>query len=299
MKTLLITGFDGFTGRYLADQARLGGYQVVGTVHRHSVGSQTKDALRTCDLTDANAVLDLIQDVQPDAVAHFAAISFVAHGDVESVYLTNILGTRNLLQALAGLVKKPEIVLVASSANIYGNTTGGSLDESAFPMPANDYAVSKLAMEYMAKLYVEQLPITLVRPFNYTGVGQSDKFLLPKIVSHIRKRAPVIELGNLNVARDFSDVRAVAAYYLKLLQYPQPSGSIFNVCSGKAYTLNEILNLAQSISGHDFEVQVNPAFVRANEVKILVGNKDKLDAAVGSVPAISIEETLRWMIEAP
>jgi nucleoside-diphosphate-sugar epimerase len=299
MKTLLITGLDGFTGLYLAEQARLGGYRVVGTSHHHADPTKFEDECHVCDLTNAKEVGSLMQVVRPDAVAHLAAISFVAHGDVEAVYRTNILGTRNLLQALAGLIKKPETVLVASSANVYGNTTGGSLDESALPSPANDYAVSKLAMEYMAKLYTEQLPITLVRPFNYTGVGQSDKFLLPKIVSHIRKKAPVIELGNLNVARDFSDVRAVTAYYMKLLQNPQPSGSVFNVCSGKAHTLNDILNLARSISGHEFEVQVNPAFVRANEVKILVGNKDKLDAAVGMIPAISIEETLRWMIEAP
>jgi nucleoside-diphosphate-sugar epimerase len=299
MKTLLITGLDGFTGQYLAEQARMAGYRVVGTSHHHADPTKFEDECHACDLTNAKEVGSLMQVVQPDAVAHLAAISFVAHGDVEAVYRTNILGTRNLLQALAGLIKKPEIVLVASSANIYGNTTGGSLDESALPSPANDYAVSKLAMEYMAKLYTEQLPITLVRPFNYTGVGQSDKFLLPKIVSHIRKKAPVIELGNLNVARDFSDVRAVTSYYMKLLQNPQPSGSVFNVCSGKAHTLNDILNLARSISGHEFQVQVNPAFVRANEVKILVGNKDKLDAAVGSVSAISIEETLRWMIEAP
>ena len=299
MKTLLITGLDGFTGQYLAEQAQMAGYRVVGTSHHHADPTKFEDECHACDLTNAKEVGSLMQVVQPDAVAHLAAISFVAHGDVEAVYRTNILGTRNLLQALAGLIKKPEIVLVASSANIYGNTTGGSLDESALPSPANDYAVSKLAMEYMAKLYTEQLPITLVRPFNYTGVGQSDKFLLPKIVSHIRKKAPVIELGNLNVARDFSDVRAVTSYYMKLLQNPQPSGSVFNVCSGKAHTLNDILNLARSISGHEFQVQVNPAFVRANEVKILVGNKDKLDAAVGSVSAISIEETLRWMIEAP
>ena len=299
MKTLLITGLDGFTGRYLAEQARLDGYRVVGTSHHRAESSNFEVECHVCDLTNTHEVNSLIQVVQPDAVAHLAAISFVAHGDVEAVYRTNILGTRNLLQALAGLNKKPETVLVASSANIYGNTIGGSLDESALPSPANDYAVSKLAMEYMAKLYTEQLPIALVRPFNYTGVGQSDKFLLPKIVSHIRRKAPVIELGNLNVARDFSDVRAVTAYYLKLLQNPQPSGSVFNVCSGKAHTLNDILNLARTISGHEFEVQVNPEFVRANEVKILVGNKDKLDAAVGKIPAISIEETLRWMIEAP
>jgi nucleoside-diphosphate-sugar epimerase len=299
MKTLLITGLDGFTGQYLAEQARMAGYRVVGTSHHQADPTKFEDECHVCDLTNAKEVGSLIQVVQPDAVAHLAAISFVAHGDVEAVYRTNILGTRNLLQALAGLIKKPETVLVASSANIYGNTTGGSLDECALPSPANDYAVSKLAMEYMAKLYTEQLPITLVRPFNYTGVGQSPNFLLPKIVDHIRRRAPFIELGNLDVARDFSDVRMVAAYYLKLLQTPQPSGSVFNVCSGRAYTLNEVVDMAMRVSGHQLEVKVNPAFVRANEVKLLVGNKDKLDAALGAVATISLEDTLRWMIEAP
>jgi nucleoside-diphosphate-sugar epimerase len=299
MKTLLITGLDGFTGQYLAEKALLAGYRVVGTSHHRAALSKFDVECYVCDLTNDQEVSSLMQLVRPDAVAHLAAISFVAHGDVEAIYRTNIMGTRNILHALAGLIKKPETVLLASSANIYGNTTGGSFDEGVLPAPANDYAVSKLAMEYMAKLYTEQLPITLVRPFNYTGVGQSDKFLLPKIVSHIRNKAPVIELGNLNVARDFSDVRSIAAYYLKLLQNPQPSGSVFNVCSGKAHTLNDILNLARSISGHEFDVQVNPEFVRSNEVKILVGNKDKLDTAVGRVANISIEETLRWMIEAP
>jgi nucleoside-diphosphate-sugar epimerase len=299
MKTLLITGLDGFTGQYLAEQARLSGFRIVGTVHHQPDVLQIHAELHICDLTDSAAVSALIQLVQPDAVAHLAAISFVAHGDAEAIYRTNILGSRHLLEALALSKKRPEVVLLASSANIYGNSTEGRLDEGVAPSPANDYAVSKLAMEYMARLYADKLPITLVRPFNYTGVGQSPNFLLPKIVDHIRRRAPIIELGNLDVARDFSDVRMVSAYYLKLLQTPQPSGSVFNVCSGKAHTLNYILNLARSISGHEFQVQVNPAFVRANEVKILVGNKEKLDAAVGMIPAISIEETLRWMIEAP
>lgn len=297
MKTLLITGLDGFTGQYLAAQAKLAGYRIVGTSH-HQLDNQASEVeWHVCDLADAKAVKSLVQSVQPDAVAHLAAISFVAHGDVEAIYRTNILGTRHLLEALTTLKQMPETVLLASSANIYGNSNEGCLDECVAPSPANDYAVSKLAMEYMAKLYVERLPINIVRPFNYTGVGQSSNFLLPKIVAHVKSKAPVIELGNLNVARDFSDVRMVVAYYLKLLQNPQPSGSVFNVCSGKAHTLNEVLDLVQSISGHELEVRVNPDFVRANDVKILVGNKDKLDTAVGAVVTISLEDTLRWMIE--
>jgi nucleoside-diphosphate-sugar epimerase len=83
------------------------------------------------------------------------------------------------------------------------------------------------------------------------------------------------------------------------LQNPQPSGSVFNVCSGKAHTLNEVLDMAQTISGHELEVRVNPDFVRANEVKVLVGSKDRLDDAVGAVATIPLEDTLRWLLEAP
>jgi nucleoside-diphosphate-sugar epimerase len=299
MKTLLITGLDGFTGRYLAKIAKWAGYRVVGTSHYPPENQLYEYELHVCDLVDTEAVASLIHLIQPDAVAHLAAISYVAYGDVEAIYRTNIIGTRNLINSLIALDKTPEAVLLASSANIYGNSNDLILDEYTAPLPANDYAVSKLAMEYMAKMYVAKLPINIVRPFNYTGVGQSSNYLLPKIVSHIREKAPVVELGNMNITRDFSDVRMVVAYYLKLLKNPQPSGSIFNVCSGKAYSLFEVLNLAQSISGHKLKTRVNSDYLRSDEVNVLVGSKIKLDAAVGEVATIPLEDTLRWMIEAP
>ena len=109
------------------------------------------------------------------------------------------------------------------------------------PAPANDYAVSKLAMEYLAKTYSVRLPLIICRPFNYTGVGQAEAFLLPKIVAHVRKGATEIELGNLDVARDFSDVRDVSSIYARLIQTPAAVGATLNICSGKAYTLREVL----------------------------------------------------------
>jgi nucleoside-diphosphate-sugar epimerase len=189
-------------------------------------------------------------------------------------------------------------VLLASSANIYGNSVEGILDESTPAAPANDYAVSKLAMEYAAALYANRLPLIIARPFNYTGVGQSESFLIPKITSHVRRKAPVIELGNLDVARDFSDVRNVVRVYHRLLQSPLAVSQAFNVCSGKAWSLNEVLTMVREISGHDFEVRVNPAFVRQNEVKTLLGNRTKLNEATGVMPEIELRETLRWMLEA-
>lgn len=300
MPKVLITGVAGFTGRYLAAELSRAGYEVAGLSHRpQAAGIPGAASVHACDLNDAEGLAAVLRATQPDVVAHLAAISFVAHGDVEAIYRANLLGSRTLLEALARAGKPPQAVLLASSANVYGNATGGVLDELTPPAPANDYAVSKLAMEYVAHLYAERLPIIVARPFNYTGVGQSANFLLPKIVDHARRRAPVIELGNLDVARDFSDVRTVVQYYRRLLETPGAMGKTFNICSGKAHTLQWALDKVRAISGHDFEVRVNPAFVRANEVKQLTGNPDRLRTEVGAVADIPLEETLRWMVEAP
>jgi nucleoside-diphosphate-sugar epimerase len=236
----------------------------------------------------------VVADVQPDVVAHLAAISFVAHGDVEEIYRVNVVGTRNLLEALAVANRRPRAVLLASSANIYGNASVPVIDESVPPAPANDYAVSKLSMEYMARLWMDRLPIVITRPFNYTGVGQAPQFLLPKIVSHFQRGERVIELGNMDVERDFSDVRMVAKAYAALLA-KAPRGRVFNICSGRAVSLREILRMMAEIAGYEIEARVNPAFVRANEVKRLQGDASALRAEIGAWDPIPLRETLQWM----
>jgi nucleoside-diphosphate-sugar epimerase len=298
MRKVLITGADGFTGKYLAVALHQAGYEVHGLLLREPLSGNLNgvSAMHVADLEDPAALLAVLNTVQPHKVVHLAAIAFVAHGDVDAIYRTNLIGTRNLLQALVQSGLPLDAVLLASSANVYGNAMGGVLDESTPPAPANDYAVSKLAMEYVARLYANQLPLVVTRPFNYTGVGQSDSFLIPKIINHVRQRAPVIELGNLQVARDFSDVRTVVQYYSRLLESPGAIGQTFNVCSGVAHSLSDVLAMARSLSGHAMEVRVNPAFVRANEVATLIGSRAKLDACVGTVPVIPLEETLRWML---
>lgn len=299
MKKVLVTGIDGFTGRYLANELHRVGYEVHGLVRKPIVGGIAGVAkIHVCDLADMAGLMAVVQKVQPSKVVHLAAIAFVAHSEVDAIYSTNVVGTRNLLEALVQTKMPLETVLLASSANVYGNAIGGVLNESTPTTPANDYAVSKLAMEYVAHLYAERLPIIMVRPFNYTGVGQVESFLIPKIVNHVRRRAPLIELGNLDVARDYSDVRAVVQSYQRLLQTPAAVGQTFNVCSGQVWTLTEVLDMVRKISGHSFEVCVNPAFVRQNEVRLLVGSCAKLEAAIGSMPQIPLVETLRWMLEA-
>ncbi|HEX5341211.1 MAG TPA: GDP-mannose 4,6-dehydratase [Duganella sp.] len=294
-KRALVTGLSGFTGQYVAQQLRDAGYEVFGTITPGHAPGANQYAV---DLNDRAGLAAMVRQVQPDVVAHLAAIAFVAHGDIEQIYRVNVVGTRNLLEALAASPKKPSAVLLASSANIYGNTDVGVIHEDVPAAPANDYAVSKLSMEYMARLWQDKLPLIVVRPFNYTGVGQHDNFLLPKIVSHFRRKAADIELGNLHVWRDFSDVRMVAASYRKLLAAPAAIGGVFNICSGHAYSLGEALDMMADIAGYKINVHVNPAFVRANEVVRLVGDNRRLVGAIGPLDIVRLADTLRWMYSA-
>lgn len=290
---VLLTGANGFTGKYVRAELEAAGYTVVGAL----VGASRGPHEVTLDITSPDNCRRVMEKVQPDYLIHLAAISFVQHADADAFYRVNVIGTINLLQAMADVELSPRRVLIASSANVYGNTTAGVISESQPPQPVNHYAVSKLAMEFMAKTWSDRLPIVLTRPFNYTGVGQEPHFLVPKIVSHFAQRAPVIELGNLDVERDFSDVRMVAQAYRGLLE-KDCAGETVNICSGRPYSLRAILHTMQQIAGYDIDVRVNPAFVRQSEVKTLVGSPDKLRSLVANLQTIPLDDTLRWMYSA-
>ncbi len=298
-KRVLVTGVSGFAGRYLSPVMAAAGYEVVGTAHvQDGVPVDGCTEVHKVDLRDPAETQALVQAVAPTHVVHLAAISFVGHEDVREIYETNIVGSRNLLSALAGLAAKPQRVLLTSSANVYGNSTKGILTEADELNPANDYAVSKAGMEMMSRQFAESLDIVIARPFNYTGIGQADNFLIPKIVGHFRDRAAVVELGNTDVSRDFSDVRTVVDYFRRLLESPLTVGHVYNVCSGVPSSLQQIVTMCEAITGRTIEVRINPAFVRANEIKTLVGSPARLHADIGSAGDIPLEETLRWMLEA-
>ncbi|WP_412022433.1 NAD-dependent epimerase/dehydratase family protein [Burkholderia cepacia] len=293
MSKILITGVRGFTGAHLVRELRIAGHDVRGLSHTPAPESEVP--IHACDLLDRAGLVDALSQQRPDVIIHLAAIAFVAHGDVREMYETNVVGTRHLLDAIVASGCQPQSVLLASSANVYGNSDREVIDESTPVNPANDYAVSKLAAEHVARLWMDRLPITIVRPFNYTGVGQAANFLLPKIVEHFRDRRPFIELGNLDVVRDFSDVRDVVAAYRRLLG-GEHAGRTFNVCSGHGYALRDVISTMESLTGHHPEIRVNPAFVRASEVRKLIGNDGALRAATGDVARIPLSDTLRWML---
>ena len=291
----LVTGISGFTGRYVAAELERAGYEVIGLTH---AGGTRGANVHAVDLCDREATLSLVSGLELDAVVHLAAISFVAHGDADAIYRTNVVGTRNLLEALAAAPTTPRVVVLASSANIYGNAGVEPITEEAPAAPANDYAVSKLAMEYMARLWMDRLPIVITRPFNYTGVGQGSQFLVPKIVSHYQRGERVIELGNIDVVRDFSDVREISEIYRRIVD-SGPIGKTLNLCGGQGYSLRYMIDALAEIAGYEIFVQVNPRFIRENEVKRLVGSAERLVESIGRVQSRPIRDTLTWMYRAP
>jgi len=237
-----------------------------------------------------------VSRLQPDYVVHLAALAFVVQQDVESFYRVNLFGTLNLLDALIAARSPVRKVIVSSSANVYGNARHSPVTEDTCPAPVNHYAMSKLAMEHMALTRLDRLPIVITRPFNYTGVGQSENFLIPKIVAHFRRREPVIRLGNLEVEREFNDVRMVAQAYLGLLEKAD-AGVTVNICSGKGWRLRDVVDLLSYMSGHRIDIEVDPALVRANEVRTLVGSPDRLHAIVGPLPDFPFDVTLKWLLQ--
>lgn len=291
---ILVTGASGFTGRHFITFAKSKGHECVGLSYSRSYDNDVEHTLHA-NLNDKTSLQRALDGQRFDAVVHLAAISFVAHGDIDEIYTTNLLGTTNLIDVVNSISDNSIHFLIASSGNIYGNTQKLPITEENEFKPANDYAASKCAMEMALKVRSQNTKITIVRPFNYTGVGQAEHFLIPKIVKAFKTNQDTIELGNLDIARDFSDVRDVVSAYLLILE--QGHQGTFNVCSGRAVALSEILNLCEQLSGRNMKVVVNPDFVRSNEVKTLFGDDSKLRKAIGEYRQNNLEQTLEWMIK--
>jgi nucleoside-diphosphate-sugar epimerase len=253
------------------------------------------------DITDSIAVENEVLRVAPDALIHCAGISFVASRDQEAFYRVHALGTSNLLTALTKLPKKPSKILLASSATVYGNAALTPTPENYPLKPIDHYAMSKVAMEEMAKTFYSQLPIVIARPFNYTGPGQHDNFLIPKLIRHFSQKIPVIELGNLNIEREFNDISTICQAYISLLEYGVP-GEIYNVATGNVRSLDYVVDLLIKLTGFNIQIKVNPNFIRANEVHRMCGNPSKLQELLIrhqiNLHIPPLEQTLQQMLDA-
>jgi len=289
-KKVLITGIDGFTGRYLRELLSAEGYDVYGI----ALDCRDDDKSYACDITNKDEVMSVLLRIVPDYVVHLAAKSFVLYGDTPQFYHVNVFGTLNILDALLECDINPDKIIIPSSGNVYGNVDFDIIDENVCPGPTNHYANSKIAMEYMVKTFFSRLNIIITRPFNYTGTGQSGHFLIPKIVKHFIDREKDIEMGNCDVIKDFSDIRFVVQVYKKLMECNVKS-EVINISSGKGVSVLDIINIMNRLAGYQINVKKNPKFVRENEIKRLIGSNRKLFSIIDCENNYKIEDILKFM----
>jgi GDP-6-deoxy-D-talose 4-dehydrogenase len=291
-KKVLITGINGFTGDYLKKYLEGNNYEVFGI---SNLPSDNKANVFKCDITDKEEVVTILKKIKPNYVVHLAAISFVQHSNVEEIYKINVIGTQNVLEACLEIKESIKKIVLASSASVYGNCPESILSENFCPNPINHYGISKLAMEHMSKTYFQKLPIIITRPFNYTAPGHGEQFVIPKIAKAFVNREKTLELGNLNVFREYNSIHFVCDVYFKLMK-SNATSEIVNIASGNTHSLKEILCLFEKESNHSLEIKINPQFVRNNEIERLAGDTTKLKELIDLSCNSSINEVIRSFI---
>ena len=298
MSTILVTGAAGFAGGHLLDLLSGGGREIVawhrpGGRRPREVPGTTWDAI---DLLDRADVAAAIARLRPSTVYHCAGAAHVgrAWDDTESTFAVNVRGTHHLLDALqhAGVTAR---VLVPSSALVYASAAE-PLKESHPLVPNSPYGVSKLAQEMLAQRTNGTVSVALARPFNHVGPRQDPHFAasgFARRIADIERGtwAPEISVGNLEARRDLTDVRDTVRAYQLILERGQP-GRPYNVCSGRALLIRELLDMLLARARVPIAVKVDPARYRPNDTPLLVGDPGRLRDELGWAPTISIEQTL-------
>jgi GDP-4-dehydro-6-deoxy-D-mannose reductase len=257
------------------------------------------------DLRDPEAAAALVTETAPDAVIHLAAQSWVpdAFRDPELTLQVNILGTLNLLQALRRTGFGGRMVF-ASTGDVYGGVPDNELPikEDRLPAPRNPYAVSKLAAEALCYQWsvTEGMEITIARAFNHIGPRQSERFVVSDFARQIAqiklgRRQPTVSVGDIDVTRDFTDVRDVVRAYFALLRDGQ-SGEIYNICSGREQSIRALLHRLAAIAGVAISVQQDPRRLRKSEQRRMVGDPAKMHRATGWQSTTELDESLASML---
>jgi GDP-4-dehydro-6-deoxy-D-mannose reductase len=295
---ILVTGCRGFVGKHLVRTLEERGHEVIEADRTLGVSTFAFDVI------DGSAVAEAIEFAQPEAVAHLAAQAFVpdSQEDPAATFAVNVGGTLSVLEAVRNSrLSRAARVLVVSSADVYGVQPRGAypLDETAPPLPRNPYAASKAATEALALAYAHSYGVDAVvtRAFNHIGPGQDDRFAVADFAAQLARVAsgaePRLLVGNLDASRDFLDVRDVCAAYAVLLEGGGSPGEIYNVCSGVATTMKDLLRRLITIAHVPVEVRDNPERMRAADIPLSVGTAAKLHEATGWAPRIPLSTTLR------
>jgi GDP-4-dehydro-6-deoxy-D-mannose reductase len=304
---VLITGLTGFVGSHLAEYCLDKGHEVAGTMRWRSqrenlAGVEAKVRLYECDLRDGTAARYVITDFRPDRVFHLAAQSYV-HASWQTpaeTLATNVLAQVHLLEAIRES-KLDSRIHVAGSSEEYGLVNPDELPvtEDNPLRPLSPYAVSKVAQDLMGWQYHESYGMWIVRTrsFNHEGPRRGEVFVTSNFAKQIAeievgKREPVVNVGNLDAQRDYSDVRDIVRAYWLCLEHCEP-GEVYNIGSGRAWAIREMLDTLLSFSSVDVEVRQDPGRMRPSDVPVLQSDSSKFRAATGWEPEIPFETTLK------
>lgn len=306
MKHVLLTGANGFVGKVLRARLHEAGYRVTGTVSSDPLLRDGVEHVRL-DIRDAAEVEQLLQRIRPSHVIHLAAVSHVptSFRDPLLTWHTNVMGSMNLLEAIKRHASEA-FVLFASSSEVYGEAfrAGEPLGEATACLPMNPYAASKLAAELAFAQYFRQgLRGVIARPFNHIGPGQSPDFVTASFARQIAEierglQPPVLQVGNLEACRDFLDVRDVCEAYVRLLDVAdQPADQrIFNIASGQACRIREVLAEMLAQSSVSIAVEQDPQRLRPSDIPFAIGDCRRLHEATGWRPAYALGETLGQLL---
>ena len=305
MKKVLIFGVGGFVGSYLALELKKSGYEVFGSdqLEEDAVNSDNLSAYSKANLLNKDEVEALLLKVEPDAVINLAAISSVgASWNIPQLTMeVNVVGALNIMEASRKLENMPRLMFIGSSEEY--EAIDAPISEETALNANNPYGISKMTQERFAAVYRERygMKIFCVRPFNHTGIGQKDTFVLPsfcKQAAEIEKsgKPGVIHVGNLAAKRDFSDVRDIVRAYRMILESDNDS-VIYNVGSGKAYSLQEMLDYIVGLSKQKIEVEVDKERFRPIDTPLVVCDHSKIEKDLGWKPEYSILDTLKEIFQ--
>ena len=314
MRTL-ITGIAGFTGIHLAeyllspdrynDNIDLYGIDVVQDVSRDAQPIIDKVKILTCDILDEEEMKKTVNEIKPERIFHLAGLTFDpnSHQSPEKFYITNVLGTINLLEAVRQLKIDPLTHIACSSAE-YGLILENEnpVTETNHFRPISPYAISKLAQDMVGYQYYKNYGLRIIRTraFNIPGPGEKEDFVCSNFARQIAliekgKQEATIYVGNLDAKRDFVDIRNIVKGYW-LAADKGISGEVYNLCSGKAYSIREILDILLQMTKMNIVVKQDPKRMRPSDIPLQVGSFKKFHKQTGWKPTISLEETLKDLL---
>ena len=303
MSRYLITGVQGFVGRYLVEylqvrevDAKIAGIDIAKE-------SDMKIEYHSLDLSDKGQTAQIIQSFKPDYIVHLASISSVGQSwqDPAQCFKNNTNIMLNILEAVRQQNLKTRILSIGSSEE-YGDyeVEQMPLSEDYKLEPQNPYAVAKLSQEMLGKVYTALgVDVVMTRSFNHIGPRQSDRFVVPSFIKQLvaisEGKQTQMQVGNIDVSRDFTDVRDVVAAYYTIL-HKGKSGEVYNVCSGHAHKLSEIITTAENILGIKANIEVDRNRLRPNDTMLIFGNNQKIKEELGWQPQYSFEQTIKDII---